>query len=236
MTSFIQEIEALETAFQRCSNALENCTLDGIETEAAYDLFCRIGAFFGPAISAHLRTLTAMKERSSDLQTGPGSDRTDEIRKLNAELVGQFLYDLSPAIEGAFHDGENTVHAIIKDLENKDPPLELPKPRQNRRGAGGRPYRELRATARAKLHDIVIYEAEVQRLSEKEAFNQVLRSYQRPPVGETYWRDLKREQRELRADYTQSVDQIKVAALRNGGTHPQRQILSELPFWELLFS
>ncbi|TCQ81200.1 hypothetical protein EDF68_102490 [Ochrobactrum sp. BH3] len=236
MTSFEKEIQALEIAFQHCSNALENYILTEAEAEATYDLFCRIGARFGPAISAHLRTVTATDERNFDLQIGPGSNRTDEIRESNAELVGRLLYDLSPAIEGAFHDGERTVHAIIKDLENKDLPLELPKPRQNSRGAGGRPYRELRTTARAKLHDIVIYEAEVQRLSEKEAFNQVLRSYQRPPVGETYWRDLKREQREQRADYTQSVDQIKAAALRNGGTHPQRQILSELPFWELLFS
>lgn len=236
MTSFIQEIEALEIAFQRCSNALENYTLDETETEAVYDLFCRIGACFGPAISTHLRKLTSTEDRTSDLQTGPGSDRTDEIRKLNAELVGRFLYDLSPAIEGAFHAGRETVLVIINDFENKDPPLELPKPRQNGRGAGGRPFRELRASARANLHDIVIYDAQVKRVSEKEAFNQLLSTYRRPLLGETYWRDLKREQKKIQFDYSRRLDEIKAGAMRNGGSHPKHRLLNEPKFWELLLS
>lgn len=236
MTSFMQEIETLKEAFERCQIALENHPLDDTETKASYDLFCQIGACLGPAISMHLRRVSARDNGNSGIDLGPGSDRTDIVREINAEIVSHLLYDLAPAIGGAFHSGRDTLLTIIYDIMNDDPPQELPKRRKNNRGAGSRPYRQLRATARANLHDIVIYEAEVQRLSEKEAFNQVLRSYQRPPVGETYWRDLKREQREQRPDYTQSVDQIKAVALRNGGTHPQRQMLSELPFWELLFS
>ncbi len=236
MTSFMQEIETLKDAFKRCQIALENYPLDEAETKASYDLFCQIGACLGPAISMHLRRVSARDEGNSDIRTGPGSDRTDVIREVNAEIVSHLLYDLAPAIGGAFHSGRNTVLAIIYDIMNDDPPQELRKPRKNTRGAGSRPYRQLRAITRAYLHDIVIYEAEVQKLSEEGAFKQILHSYQRPPVGETYWRDLKREQRGQRTDYSQSVDQIKADARRSGGSHPKRQQLNEPRFWELLLS
>ncbi|MFI3905408.1 hypothetical protein [Ochrobactrum sp. S1502_03] len=236
MTSFVQEIETLKEAFERFQIALNNYPSDEAETEAIYNLFCQIGACFGPAISMHLRRLSARDAGDTVIWTGPGNDRADIIREINAEIVGQLLYDLAPAVGEAFHSGRDTVLSIVYDLVNGDPPIELPKPRKNKRGAGSRPYRQLKALARSDLHDIVIYEAEIRKLSAKEAFIQVLQTHDRPALGETYWRDLKREQREQRTDYSQSVNQIKADALRNGGSHPKRQQLNDPPFWKLLGS
>ncbi|MDH6231040.1 hypothetical protein M2281_001612 [Mesorhizobium soli] len=237
MTTVQEELGRLLSSVQSLTERLDGRPLESEQATGIYQAFCIIGEMLGPAIAAHLVKECSDEDLQNELaegiHTGPGRERSAAIRAYNSAVVARLLFDLTPTVSGAFHSGEQTVQAIVNDLVGDDPPLELKKPQQRPRGAGGWHYRRQRELARATLYEIVVYEAARNEKAEERTFNELIENAG-SRTGETRWRDLKRGQKTLRADFESVSQALRDRAIQTRVEHEKLHLLSNQNFWRTL--